>query len=60
MAKKKWSFNAFVAGKNLNGSNKICDIGIEMDMRLSADSDILIFVTRSTAKCQGFINGGRK
>jgi hypothetical protein len=43
MAKKKWSFNAFVAGKNLKGSNKICDIGIEMDMRLCADADILIY-----------------
>jgi hypothetical protein len=38
MAKKKWSFNAFVAGRNLKGSNKICDIGIEMDMRLCADA----------------------
>ena len=43
MAKKKWSFNAFVAGENLKGSNKICDIGIEMDMRLCADADILIY-----------------
>ena len=43
MAKKKWSFNAFVAGKILKGSNKICDIGIEMDMRLCADADILIY-----------------
>lgn len=25
MAKKKWSFNAFVEGKNLKGSNKIWD-----------------------------------
>lgn len=38
MAKEKWSFNAFVAGKNLKGSNKICGIGIEMDMRLCADA----------------------
>ena len=43
MAKKKWSFNAFIAGKNLKGSNKICDIGIEIDMRLCADADILIY-----------------
>lgn len=43
MAKKKWSFNAFVAGKNLKGSNEICDIGIEIDMRLCANADILIY-----------------
>lgn len=43
MAKKKWSFNAFVAGKNLNGSSKIYDIDIEMDMRLCANADILIY-----------------
>ena len=43
MAKKKWSFTAFVEGKNIKRSNKICGIGIEMDMRLCADADILIY-----------------
>ena len=45
MAKKKWSFNAFVAGKNLKDSNKMYgfDIDVEMDIRLCANADILLY-----------------
>ncbi|MBE6699723.1 MAG: hypothetical protein E7584_05760 [Ruminococcaceae bacterium] len=43
MAKKKWSFNAFVAGENLQGSNKIYDLDVEMDIRLCANADILLY-----------------
>lgn len=43
MTKKKWIFNAFVAEKNLKGSNKIWDTDIKLDMRLCADGDILAY-----------------
>lgn len=43
MAKKKWIFNTFVAGKNFKGSNKIWDTDIEIDMSLYADEDILAY-----------------
>ena len=43
MAKKKWVFNVFVMNKNLEGSNKIHDMDIELDMRLCADADVFIY-----------------
>lgn len=43
MTKKKWIFNAFVAGKNFKGPNKIWDTDIGIDMSLCADGNILAY-----------------
>ena len=44
MAKKTWSFSILIKGENIKGSHKLRDIGIEADMILVANADVLTFI----------------
>ena len=44
MAKKTWSFNVLIKGESIKGSHKLRDIGIEADMILVANADVLTFI----------------
>lgn len=44
MAKKTWSFNVLIKGENMKVTYKICGTGIETELVLVANADVLTFI----------------